>query len=146
MGFDRQATTVWEGDIKTGAGTATLDTSNAAGPLKMSFPTRAGEPEGNTSPEELIAAAHATCFSMALSAALTRAETPPERLEVTSVVTFSTDGGPHIASSKLTVVGTVPGVDEDAFVEAAKGAKDGCPVSKALAGNIEITLDAKLNP
>lgn len=143
MGFDRKATMVWEGDIKTGSGNATLDTSGAAGPLSMSFPQRAGEPEGHSSPEELIAAAHATCFAMALSGQLTRNETPPERLEVSAVVTLSTDGGPHIESSKLTVVGTVPGVDDATFQEKAQAAKEGCPVSKALAG-IEITLDAQL--
>ncbi len=144
MGFDRRATTIWEGDIKTGSGSAALDTSGAAGPLNMSFPRRAGEAEGHTSPEELIAAAHATCYSMALAGALGRAHTPPGRLEVSSVVTFSTDGGPHIESSKLTVVAEVEGVDEAAFLEAANAAKDGCPVSKALAGNVEITLDAQL--
>lgn len=143
MGFDRKATMIWEGDIKTGSGDATLDSSGAAGPLNMAFPQRAGDPDGHTSPEELIAAAHATCYAMSLSAALGRAGTPPERLEAAAVVTFSTDGGPHIASSKLSVVGTVPGVDEQAFLDAANAAKDGCPVSKALAG-IEITLDAQL--
>ncbi len=143
MGFDRKATTIWEGDIKSGSGNATLDSSGATGPLNMSFPRRAGEPEGHTSPEELIAAAHATCFAMALSAALTRADTPPERLESSAVVTLSTEGGPHIESSKLTVIGTVPGIDEAAFLEAANKAKEGCPVSKALAG-VEITLDAQL--
>lgn len=143
MGFQRKATTIWEGDIKTGSGNATLDSSGAAGPLSMSFPQRAGDPDGHSSPEELIAAAHATCYAMSLSAALGRAGTPPERLEASAVVTFSTDGGPHIESSKLSVVGTVPGVDEQAFLDAANAAKDGCPVSKALAG-IEITLDAQL--
>ena len=144
MGVDRKATTIWEGDIKTGSGSATLDSSGAAGPLNMTFPRRAGEPEGHTSPEELIAAAHATCYAMGLSGALTRNDTPPERLEVSAVVTFSVDGGPHIESSKLSVVGTVPGVDEATFLEKAQAAKDGCPVSKALVGNVEITLDAQL--
>ena len=142
MGFDRKATSVWEGDLKTGSGTTTFDTSGAAGPLQMAWDARAGEAKGS-SPEELIAAAHATCFSMALSGALTKANTPPERLEVSAVVTFSTDGGAHIESSKLTVIAVVPGADEASFLEAANGAKDGCPVSKALAG-IEITLDAQL--
>ena len=144
MGFDRKATMIWEGDIKTGSGNATLDTSGAAGPLSMSFPQRAGDADGHSSPEELIAAAHATCYAMSLSGALTRNDTPPERLEVSAVVTFSVDGGPHIESSKLSVVGTVAGVDEATFLEKAQAAKDGCPVSKALAGNVEITLDAQL--
>ena len=143
MGFDRQASSVWEGDLQSGSGTTTFDTSGAAGPLKMAWNARAGDADGS-SPEELIAAAHATCYSMALSGALGKAGTPPEKLEVSCVVTFSTEGGAHIASSHLTLVGTVPGIDEQAFLDAANGAKDGCPVSKALAGNIEITLDAKL--
>lgn len=143
MGFERKATSIWQGDLKSGSGSTTLDHSGAAGPLSMAWDARAGEAEG-TSPEELIAAAHATCYSMALSGALSKANTPPEQLEVSAVVTFSTDGGAHIESSKLSVVGTVPGIDEQAFLEAANGAKDGCPVSKALAGNIEITLDASL--
>lgn len=142
MGFDRKASSVWEGDLRTGSGTTTFDTSGAAGPLPMKWDARAGDDAGS-SPEELIAAAHATCYSMALSGALGKAGTPPERLEVSSVVTFSTDGGAHIASSHLTVVGTVPGIDEDTFLQAAEGAKTGCPVSKALTG-IEITLDAQL--
>ena len=142
MGFDRKASSVWEGDLQSGSGTTTFDTSGAAGPLTMKWGARAGE-EAGSSPEELIAAAHATCYSMALSGALGKAGTPPERLEVSSVVTFSTDGGAHIASSHLTVVGTVPGIDEDTFLQAAEGAKTGCPVSKALTG-IEITLDAQL--
>lgn len=143
MGFDRKATSIWEGSLKEGSGNTTLDTSGDAGPLTMAWDARAGEASG-TSPEELIAAAHATCYSMALSGALSKASTPPERLEVSAVVTFSTDGGAHIESSKLSVVATVPGIDEATFLEAANGAKDGCPVSKALTGNIEITLDAQL--
>ena len=143
MGFDRKATSIWQGSLKEGSGNTTLETSAAAGPLTMAWDARAGEASG-TSPEELIAAAHATCYSMALSGALSKANTPPERLEVSAVVTFSTDGGAHIESSKLSVVGTVPGIDEATFLDAANTAKDGCPVSKALAGNIEITLDAQL--
>lgn len=143
MGFDRKATSIWEGDLKGGSGTTTFDTSGAAGPLDMAWDARAGEATG-TNPEELIAAAHATCYSMAFAGALTKAGNPPERLEVSAVVTFSTDGGAHIESSKLSVIATVPGVDEAAFQETANAAKDGCPVSKALAGNVEITLDAQL--
>ena len=143
MGFDRKATSIWEGDLMSGSGTTTFDTSGAAGPLSMAWNQRAGDEPGS-SPEELLAAAHATCYSMALSNMLAKAGHAPERLEVTSVVTFSTDGGAHVESSHLTLVGTVPGIGEDAFLEAANGAKDGCPVSKALAGNVEITLDAQL--
>ena len=143
MGFDRKASSVWEGDLFSGSGTTTFDTSGAAGPLSMAWDQRAGDAEGS-SPEELLAAAHATCFSMALSNILAKGGNQPERLEVSAVVTFSTDGGAHIESSHLTLVGTVPGIDEQTFLDAAETAKTGCPVSKALAGNVEITLDAQL--
>src|SRR3712207_6596200 len=109
----------------------------------MAWNQRAGDEPGS-SPEELIAAAHATCYSMALSNILAKGGNKAERLEVSAVVTFSTDGGAHIESSHLTLVGTVPGIEEAAFLEAANTAKDGCPVSKALAGNVEIILDAQL--
>ena len=143
MGFDRKATSVWEGDLMSGSGKTTFDTSGTAGPLAMAWNQRAGDEPGS-SPEELIAAAHATCYSMALSNILAKAGSPPERLEVSAIVTFSTEGGAHIESSHLTLVGTVPGIEEDAFLDAANTAKTGCPVSKALAGNVEITLDASL--
>jgi lipoyl-dependent peroxiredoxin len=116
--------------------------SGAFGPLDVTWASRTEESGGRTSPEELIAAAHASCFSMALSGALARAGTPPERLEVSATVTFVPGTG--ITKSALTVRGSVPGMDEAAFVEAAEGAKVGCPVSKALAGGPEITLDASL--
>ena len=141
MGFDRKATTIWEGPLRGGSGQTTFDSSGAAGPLTMVWNARAGDEQGS-SPEELIAAAHATCYAMSLSGALAKAETPPERLEVSAVVTFSTDGGAHIELSKLSVVGVVPGIDEQTFLDAANSAKDNCPVSKALQGNLEITLDA----
>ena len=143
MGFDRKGSSIWQGDLMSGSGTTTFDTSGAAGPLSMAWNQRAGDEQGS-SPEELIAAAHATCYSMALSNILAKGGNTAERLEVSAVVTFSTEGGAHIESSHLTLVGTVPGIDEDAFLEAANTAKDGCPVSKALAGNVEITLDAQL--
>jgi lipoyl-dependent peroxiredoxin len=144
MGFAKKASTIWEGDLQAGSGTTSFDSSGAAGPLTMSWSQRAGESKDQSSPEELIAAAHATCFSMALSGALGKNGTPPERLEVSATVTFSTDGGAHIESSQLTVVGTVPGLDEAGFAEFANGAKDGCPVSKALAGNVELSVEASL--
>ena len=141
---DRKATSVWEGDLSSGQGTTSFDSSGAIDPVKVSWPARAEEPGGMTSPEELIAAAHASCFNMALSGRLAKAGNPPERLETSAVVTFSTEGGAHIANVALTVRGTVPGISGDAFKEAAGGAKDGCPVSKALAGNVPITIDAAL--
>jgi osmotically inducible protein OsmC len=108
----------------------------------VTWGSRAEESEGRTSPEELIAAAHAACFSMALSHALAQGGSPPDRLETSATVTFVPGTG--ITKSALTVRGSVPGMDEDAFRAAADGAKEGCPVSKALAAVPEITLDAAL--
>ncbi|MGH3664938.1 MAG: OsmC family peroxiredoxin [Egibacteraceae bacterium] len=144
MATDRKATTQWQGDLKSGGGSVSLDTTRVAGPLQVSWPSRAAEPGGQTSPEELIAAAHSACYSMALSNLLDQQGHAPEALETSAVVTFDTDGGAHISGVALTVRGTVPGIDAGAFAEAAQAAKDGCPVSKALAGNVAITLDASL--
>ena len=120
-----------------GAGTITSVGSGAFGPLDVTWASRAEEPEGRTSPEELIAAAHAACFSMALSHGLAEAGTPAEKLDVDTTVTF-------VPASELAVVGTVPGNDEPAFLHAAGAAKDNCPVSMALASVPEITLRASL--
>lgn len=144
MTTDRAATTIWNGDLQSGSGRTSLDTSKAAGPLEVSFPRRAGDADGQTSPEELIAAAHATCFSMALSNVLSEEGHPPERLQTSAVVSFSTDGGPHISNVALTVQAAVPGYDESAFAKAAEAAKQGCPVSKLMSGNVPIELDAQL--
>jgi lipoyl-dependent peroxiredoxin len=144
MSTDRSATTTWQGDVKSGTGKVALNDSGAAGPLDVSFPARAGDPSEQTSPEELLAAAHATCFSMALSSALGSAGHPPEKLETTATVTFSMDGGPHIPSVNLFVRATVEAIDEAEFQNIAEQAKDGCPVSKLFAGNCELTLDAQL--
>jgi osmotically inducible protein OsmC len=145
MGTDRKASTVWTGDLKSGSGTTVLDTSGQGGQLAVSWPSRTEEPGGQTSPEELIAAAHASCYSMALSNTLAQGGNPPERLDTSAVVTFDLAGGPHISRVALTVRGTVPGLEPEEFMKAAEAAKDGCPVSKALAGNVEITLDASLS-
>jgi len=136
---DRKATTVWTGPLLTGSGVVTLD-SSGLGSYEVSWARRSEEAEGHTSPEELIAAAHSSCFSMAFSAALAKNDTPPERLEVSAVVGFTPGVG--ITGSAITVVGTVPGIDEAKFLELAEGAKAGCPVSSAL--SIPITLDARL--
>ena len=144
MATDRQATTIWQGSLTTGSGQTTLDTTKVAGPFEVSWPSRAGDPEGRTSPEELLAAAHASCYSMALSGALDDLGNTPERLETSAVVTFSTDGGAHVSGVALTVRGTVPGLDDDGFRRAAEEAKEGCPISKVMAGNVPITLDAQL--
>jgi osmotically inducible protein OsmC len=142
MATDRTMSTTWKGTLMEGSGTIHEAGSGAFGPLEVSWPSRAEEPNGKTSPEELIAAAHSACFSMALSAGLARAGTPAETLETSATVTFVPGTG--ITKVALTVRGTVPGVAEAAFVEAAEAAKVGCPVSKALAAVPELTLDAAL--
>jgi osmotically inducible protein OsmC len=139
---DRTAHVTWTGSLTEGGGTIDRVGSGAFGPLDVTWAARTEEPGGRTSPEELLAAAHASCFSMALSGGLARAGHPPERLEVSATVTFVPGTG--ITTSALRVRGTVPGMDEAAFVEAAEGAKENCPVSKALAALPEITLDAAL--
>ena len=128
----------------SGSGTIDEVGSGAFGPLDVSWAARSEEASGGkTSPEELIAAAHASCFSMALSLGLAKAGTPPEQLRTSAVVTFVPGTG--ITKSALTVRGRVPGLDADGFREAAEAAKKGCPVSQALAGVPEITLDAALD-
>jgi lipoyl-dependent peroxiredoxin len=139
---ERTANVTWSGSLLDGAGTIDSVGSGAFGPLDVTWASRAEGSDELTSPEELVAAAHAACFSMALSHALAQAGTPPERLETSGTVTFVPGTG--ITKSALTVRGTVPGVDADVFREAAEGARDGCPVSKALAGVPEITVDASL--
>ena len=142
MAADRTASVTWSGSLLEGAGTIESVGSGAFGPLDVTWASRTEESGGRTSPEELIAAAHASCFSMALSNVLAKAGSPPERLETSATVTFVPGTG--ITKSALTVRGTVPGMDEDAFREAAEDAKQNCPVSKALAAVPEITLDASL--
>lgn len=137
---DRRASVVWQGDLFQGQGRVTFESSGLVSDSPVSWPARAEEPNGVTSPEELIAAAHASCFSMAFSKQLNDRGAPPERLETTAVVTLVPGTG--ITTSALTVRVTAPGIDEAGLAEAADAAKNGCPVSKALAGNVEITLDA----
>jgi osmotically inducible protein OsmC len=140
MAETRTANSTWEGDLTSGGGLVSAATSGAFSDMAVTQPTRFGGSEGNTSPEELIAAAHASCYSMALSAGLTRAGTPPGKLEVSASVTLDfVDGAPTVVSSALTVEGTVDGISEEEFVAAAEAAKDGCPISRALAG-VEVSL------
>jgi lipoyl-dependent peroxiredoxin len=141
----REATTHWHGDLATGSGTVTLDTSKA-GSFAVSFPTRSGDPDGQTSPEELIAGAHSACFAMSLANGLATAGTPVEELDVSAAVTLGhlEAGGLGITTIVLTVVGTVPGVDDETFQAAVLVAKDRCLVSKALAGVPSITVSAQL--
>ena len=142
MATERSAHVVWQGDLMNGSGTIAEAPSGAFGPLDVSWASRAEEPNGRTSPEELIASAWASCFAMALSGGLARAGTPPERLETSATVTFQPGEG--IIKGALTVRGTVPGMDESAFNDAAEAARQNCPVSKALAGIPDVTLEAVL--
>lgn len=140
----RHAEAVWEGTLARGNGTVTF-ASGAIPALPVTWASRTQRSEGKTSPEELVAGAHASCFCMALSNTLAENGTPPERLEASATVTFAeVEGGWKVASSRLTVKGTVPGIDAAAFREAAEAAKDGCPISGALKGNVELSVEAKL--
>src|SRR5579863_6921834 len=143
MATDRRADVTWNGSLLEGSGTVDSSTSGVLGGQTVSWKARStDESGGSTSPEELIAAAHAACFSMALSAGLSKAGTPPDQLKTSATVTFQPGEG--ITKIALAVEGTVPGIDLAAFQEAAEGAKANCPVSKALAGVPEITLEARL--
>jgi osmotically inducible protein OsmC len=140
MATTRQAHTVWEGNLLEGNGVVTLD-SSGIGEYPVSWPSRAEQANGKTSPEELIAAAHSSCFSMALSHGLAQAGNPPTKLNTQADVTFQPGTG--ITGIHLTVQGEVPGLDEADFVKAAEDAKANCPVSQALTGTT-ITLTASL--
>jgi osmotically inducible protein OsmC len=144
MAIERNAHARWEGDLRTGTGR--FDTgSGAISGQEVTFASRFEDSGGKTSPEELIAAAHATCFSMALAGGLAKDGHPPTRLETDGLVTLDqVDDAFRITSVKLSVRGEVDGIDEDAFRVAAETAKEGCPVSNALADSIEITLEATL--
>jgi osmotically inducible protein OsmC len=143
MAAERRAEVTWQGDLQSGSGRIEEVGSGALGGLDVSWPARTEEPGGKTSPEELIAAAHASCFSMALSGGLAKAGAAPERLAVSATVTFVPGTG--ITKSVLDVQGTVPGMDEERFREAAEQAKENCPVSKALHGNVELSVNARLD-
>jgi osmotically inducible protein OsmC len=139
----RTARTAWNGTLQEGSGQLEL-TSSGAGTFDVSFPRRAADDaQGVTSPEELVAAAHSSCFAMAFSNELGQAGGTPEQVEVTADVTLGADasGAPEITTIALKVRGYASGVDEAAFKDAAAAAKAGCPISKALAGVGEITLD-----
>lgn len=145
MAATRTADVTWMGDLATGSGVVEGVGSGAFGTLPVSWAARTEAPEGRTSPEELLAAAHAACFSMALSAGLARAGTPPTQLAVSAAVTFDKrEDGWRVVSSALTVRGTVPGASQETFAAAADAARTGCPISKALAGNVELSVQATL--
>jgi lipoyl-dependent peroxiredoxin len=143
MAAEKRAEVTWRGDLVSGNGTIERVGSHAFGPLGVSWAARTGEGQAElTSPEELIAAAHAACFSMALSLGLAKEGAVPESLNVAATVTFVPGAG--ITASALDVEGKVPGITEEAFREAAEGAKNGCPVSGALKGNVELSVTARL--
>lgn len=140
MALDSKASAHWEGDLFSGSGVVTV-ASGAAGPLAVDWKARSEESGGKTSPEELIAAAHASCFSMALSNGLAKAGTPPESLDVAATATFVPGEG--ITQMVLVLSGNVPGMSAEDFAAAAENAKLNCPVSKALTGNVPISLEIR---
>src|SRR5438067_10396160 len=142
MAAESSATTVWQGDLASGAGTTSFG-SGALPDVDVTWASRTERAAGKTSPEELLAAAHASCYCMALSHALAQAGNAPERLEASATIAF--DPGEGVKSSHIVVTGTVPGIAQAAFEEAAQSAAEGCPISGALKGNIEISVDATLS-
>ena len=141
----RRATVTWEGPLATGHGSISASTSGVFSDLPYSWPSRIGDADGRTSPEELLAAAHASCFSLALASRLTKAGSPPERLEVASTVTLEErDGARRVARSELEVTVRAPGVDEATVRELADDAKEKCPISQALKDNVELSVEVRL--
>lgn len=142
MGISRHATAHWEGDLKTGQGQLSTPQSGLMDNTRYGFNSRFGDVKG-TNPEELIAAAHAGCFTMALSAKLTEAGHPPETLDTRAEVDLSMEGGPTISAIRLKTKAKIPGIDAAKFRAVADDAKQNCPVSKALSA-VPITLEAEL--
>jgi len=145
MAAVRRATVNWTGDLASGSGRLDAVTSGAFKGLPVTWASRTESADGRTSPEELLASAHASCFSMAFSSELTKAGSPPDSLDVTSEITFDrVDDKWSVISSKLTVRGRVPGLDQARFSALAAQAKDGCPISRAIAGNVALSVEASL--
>jgi len=141
---ERTAEVTWTGTLAKGSGVLTLR-SGAMRELPVTWASRTERSDGKTSPEELIAAAHASCFSMAFSSMLDEAGMPPDRLEVSATCTLDkTDAGLRVTSSALRVRGVVPGIDEARFRAVAEAAKDGCPISNLLKGNATLSVEAEL--
>ncbi|HWI06549.1 MAG TPA: OsmC family peroxiredoxin [Solirubrobacteraceae bacterium] len=141
MAASSSASTVWEGDLAHGSG-VTAPASGAFGETDVSWGSRTQRAAGKTSPEELLAAAHAACYCMQLSHELAEAGSPPARLEATATVDF--EPGQGVLSSQIVVRGTVSGIDQEAFAAAAASAGENCPISGALKGNLEIGVEATL--
>ena len=145
MATVRRAAVKWTGNLMSGSGLLTDVTSGAFSALPLTWASRTEAADGRTSPEELLAAAHASCFAMAFSSDLTKAGVPPESLDVSAEVSAERiDGKWTVVSSKLTVVGRVPGLDEERFRDLADGAKEGCPISRAIKGNVQLSVEASL--
>jgi lipoyl-dependent peroxiredoxin len=142
MAAESNATTVWEGDLPSGRGTTTV-ASGVFPEFEVSWPARTERTSGTTSPEELLAAAHSACFCMALSNVLAQGGNTAERIEASAAVTFVPGEG--VKSSRLTVRGSVPSLDQVGFEDAARDASENCPISQALKGNIEITVEATID-
>jgi osmotically inducible protein OsmC len=143
---ERTAQVVWQGNLTQGSGVVSLNSSHATGDLPVTWASRTEEPGGKTSPEELIAAAHAACYAMAFSNTLNQNGTPPEQLNVSATLTLDrVDGAVKITVERLDVHGRVPGLDQAAFEQLAKTAEERCPVSNALRGNVEIRVNAQLD-
>ena len=140
---ERRAEVVWEGNLARGNGSFTVG-SGAMGEQAVTWASRTERSDGKTSPEELIAAAHASCFAMALSNVLNEGGTPPERLQISAVCTFDVDNG-KVSSVDIDVKGGAPGLDAEGFQNAVEQADQGCPVSNALRGNVEIRVNASLD-
>jgi osmotically inducible protein OsmC len=146
MAAIRRATVKWTGDLATGSGKLTAETSGAFSNLPVSWASRTEHADGKTSPEELLASAHASCFSMAFSSELAKAGKSPAHLDVTSEIAFDrVDDKWTVVSSKLTVRGRVAGLDSAGFQAIAEQAKDGCPISRALKGNVALSVEASLD-
>ncbi len=141
---DRKATVKWQGDLMKGSGTLDLDSSRVMSGQAVTWARRAGEPEGQTSPEELLAAAHAPCYAMSLANVLAEAGNPAEQLEVSATSSLDLQAE-RISTVQLTVQGTVPGLDQDGFQQAAEKAEQSCFISNALRGNVEISVNATLS-
>lgn len=145
MAAIRRAEATWTGPLSTGSGTVSARSSVLFADLPVSWSARTEGDDRQTSPEELLAAAHAACFAMALSGNLVRAGTPPDRLDVSAEVTFDkVEAGWSVVSSALTVRGRVPGISAEDFDAAAELTRTGCPISRALIGNVAITVEATI--
>ena len=143
---ERRAEVIWNGELIKGNGRVTLQSSGALTNAPVTWASRTENADGKTSPEELLAAAHAECYAMGLSAGLTRGGNPPESLDVTAVASIDRkpEGGIKVTSIALSVRGRVPGIDQHAFEQAAQAAEQGCPISNALRNNVQINLSAQL--